>query len=64
MESIQEVREVLGQVLRAKWEEANKLPDCEMPRVINGEDLRAKLKIDQGQCKDTREMISVQWKIL
>jgi len=46
MESVREIREVLGRVLKAKWEEANKLPDCEMPKSINGEDLRAKLKED------------------
>ncbi len=65
MESALEVREELGKVLRAKWEEANRLPEeCEMPETINGEDLRARLKIDQGRCLETREMISVQKKIL
>ncbi len=64
MESVREIREVLERVVKAKWEEANKLPDCEMPKSINGEDLRARLKEDQAKCKETLEMISVQRNVL
>ena len=60
MESINEVREKLSQVLKVKWKNATEAADCDLPKLMEGEGIRQNLKEGQALCKGTRELMKVQ----